>query len=61
MCNSLLEKKMLVGAMGIEKNPTPIKPCKQWCCNRSYWDNHYKNYNPDGFRYSLTRGKNLFN
>ena len=24
----------LVGAVGIEKNPTPIKSRKQWCCDR---------------------------
>src|SRR5438552_11287488 len=26
------EKGWLVGAVGIENSPTPIKPCKQWCC-----------------------------
>jgi hypothetical protein len=30
--------------MGIENYPTPIKPCKQWCCNRSCRNNHYKHY-----------------
>jgi hypothetical protein len=34
----------LVGAVGIEIYPTPIKPCKHWCCNRSCRNNHYKHY-----------------
>jgi len=34
----------MVGAVGIEKYPTLIKPCKQWCCSLSYRNNHYKHY-----------------
>jgi hypothetical protein len=38
------EKGWLVGAVGIENSPTPIKPCKQWCCNHPRQDNHYNHY-----------------
>jgi hypothetical protein len=34
----------LVRAVGIENYPTPIKPCKQWCCSHPYRDNHYNHY-----------------
>ncbi len=29
-------------AVGVEENPTLLKPCKQWCCNHSYLDYHYE-------------------